>query len=109
MPWWNLGKYWTEVKSDAALNEVIELLDAALTNIPKSQLNLQIELALARDEFLHLAGREREIGPRSVVALTPLTANALSNLLDALPGSPSAQVAGSPDRGHESRIGLRSS
>jgi len=50
-------------------------------------LPIQIELALARDEFFLQAGREREKGPGAITALTPQGTPALSNLLDALPGS----------------------
>lgn len=82
-----LSKYWPEIKSEAVLHEVAELLNATLSKIPKSQLPVQIELALARDEFYALAGREPEKGLWTITALTPLTASALSNLLDALPGS----------------------
>jgi transcription elongation GreA/GreB family factor len=82
-----LSKYWSEIKSDNVLKEVAELLDNTLAKVPKSQLNLQVELALARDEFFLLAGREREVGQRAVIALAPQVAPALSNLLDALPGS----------------------
>ena len=82
-----LSKYWTEIKSESVLNEVAELLDATLSKVPKSQLGLQVELALARDEFFLLAGREREVGQRAVIALAPQASPALSNLLDILPGS----------------------
>jgi len=82
-----VSKYWPELKSESVLNEVAELLDATLGKVPKSQLAMQVELALARDEFLLQAGRERESGPRSIVSLTPPNAPALSTLLDQLPGS----------------------
>ena len=82
-----LSKYWTEIKSDSVLNEIAELLDATLAKIPKSQLPLQVELALARDEFFLQAGRDREAGQRAVIALAPPNAPGLSTLLDALPGS----------------------
>jgi transcription elongation GreA/GreB family factor len=82
-----VSKYWPELKSDSVLNEVSELLDATLGKVPKSQLAMQVELALARDEFLLQAGRERESGPRSIVSLAPPNAPALSTLLDQLPGS----------------------
>src|SRR6202012_6069003 len=52
-------KYWPEIKGDSTLNEVAEILDNTLTKVPKSQLATQVELALARDEFLMMAGRER--------------------------------------------------
>lgn len=83
----SLSKYWSEIKSDAVLNEVAELLDTTLSKIPKSQLAIQVELALARDEFLIQAGREREAGPRAVTVLAPQSTPALSTLLDQLPGS----------------------
>jgi len=82
-----LGKYWPEIKSDPVLGEVAELLEATISKIPKSQLPIQIELALARDEFFVQAGRPVETGPWAVTSLTPQTTPALSNLLDALPGS----------------------
>jgi transcription elongation GreA/GreB family factor len=82
-----LAKYWPEIKSESVLNEIAELLEATLSKIPKSQLPIQIELALARDEFFVQAGRQPETGPCSVTTLTPLGSPALSNLLDALPGS----------------------
>jgi transcription elongation GreA/GreB family factor len=82
-----VSKYWPELKSDTVLNEVAELLDATLGKVPKSQLAMQVELALARDEFLLQAGRERESGARSIVSLAPQNAPALSTLLDQLPGS----------------------
>ncbi|HEV3272391.1 MAG TPA: GreA/GreB family elongation factor [Candidatus Methylacidiphilales bacterium] len=82
-----LGKYWPEIKSEPVLNEIAELLEATLSKIPKSQLPIQIELALARDEFFVQAGRTSETGPWAITALTPLGSPALSNLLDALPGS----------------------
>ena len=82
-----LGKYWHEIKSEPVLNEIAELLDATLSKIPKSQLPIQIELALARDEFFVQAGRPVESGPMAITALTPQASPALSNLLDALPGS----------------------
>jgi len=82
-----VAKYWTEIKSESVLNEIAELLNGTLSKIPKSQLPIQIELALARDEFFIQAGREREKGPGSITALTPQGSPALSNLLDALPGS----------------------
>jgi transcription elongation GreA/GreB family factor len=82
-----LAKYWPEIKSEPVLNEIAELLEATLGKIPKSQLPVQIELALARDEFFVQAGRQPETGPCSITTLTPLGSPALSNLLDALPGS----------------------
>jgi transcription elongation GreA/GreB family factor len=82
-----VSKYWPEIKSEPVLNEVAEILDSTLGKIPKSQLPIQVELALARDEFLIQAGREREIGMRAVTALTPQNPPALSTLLDQLPGS----------------------
>jgi transcription elongation GreA/GreB family factor len=82
-----LGKYWPEIKSEPVLQEIAELLEATLGKIPKSQLPIQIELALARDEFFVQAGRQPETGPCSITTLTPLGSPALSNLLDALPGS----------------------
>jgi transcription elongation GreA/GreB family factor len=83
----NVAKHWSEIKADSVLNEVAELLDATLTKIPKSQLPIQIELALARDEFFTNAGRPVESGQWAVTTLTPQNAPALSTLLDALPGS----------------------
>jgi transcription elongation GreA/GreB family factor len=82
-----VAKYWPEIKGESVLNEVAELLDATLGKVPKSQLALQVELALARDEFLMQAGREREAGPRAVIALAPQAVPALSTLLDQLPSS----------------------
>ena len=82
-----LAKYWPEIKSDSVLQEIAELLDGTLTKIPKSQLPIQIELALARDEFFSLAGRPVETGPMAITTITPLGSPALSILLDALPGS----------------------
>jgi transcription elongation GreA/GreB family factor len=82
-----VGKYWNEIKNESVLNEVAELLDSTLSKVPKSQLPIQVELALARDEFLLQAGRDREAGPRAVTVLAPNNAPALSTLLDQLPGS----------------------
>jgi len=82
-----LAKYWPEIKSEPVLNEIAELLDSTLSKIPKSQLPIQIELALARDEFFSQAGRAAQSGPMAITALTPQGTPALSNLLDALPGS----------------------
>ena len=82
-----VAKYWPEIKSESVLNEIAELLETTLSKIPKSQLPIQIELALARDEFLTQAGRPVEPGQWALVALTPQAAPALSTLLDALPGS----------------------
>lgn len=82
-----VGKYWSEIKSEAVLKEVAELVDATLTKVPKSQLPIQIELALARDDFYIQAGHPGETGPWAVTTLTPQAIPALSNLLDALPGS----------------------
>jgi transcription elongation GreA/GreB family factor len=83
----NVGKYWTEIKSESTLNEVAELIDATLSKVPKSQLPIQIELALARDEFYIASGRTPESGPWALTTLAPQTSPALSTLLDALPGS----------------------
>jgi len=82
-----VAKYWPEIKNEPVLNEIAELLDATLGKIPKSQLPIQIELALARDEFFTQAGRPVETGALAITTLTPLGSPALSNLLDALPGS----------------------
>jgi len=82
-----LAKYWPEIKSEAVLNEIADLLEATLSKVPKSQLPVQIELALARDDFFVQAGRQAETGPWAVTTLTPQATPALSNLLDALPGS----------------------
>jgi transcription elongation GreA/GreB family factor len=82
-----VSKYWAEIKADSVLDEITELLDNTITKIPKSQLSTQIELALARDEFFTMAGRPVESGPWAVTSLTPQGMPALSNLLDALPGS----------------------
>jgi transcription elongation GreA/GreB family factor len=82
-----LAKYWPEIKNEPVLNEIAELLEGTLSKIPKSQLPIQIELALARDEFFVQAGRTAETGPYAITVLTPLGSPALSNLLDALPGS----------------------
>ena len=82
-----VSKYWPEIKSDSVLNEVAEILDTTITKVPKSQLPMQVEIALARDEFFANAGRERETGTWAITTLTPQTAPGLSTLLDALPGS----------------------
>jgi len=82
-----LAKYWPEIKSDSVLNEVAELIEGAITKVPKSQLPMQVELALARDEFFAQAGRAPEPGTWAVTSLAPQTAPALSSLLDSLPGS----------------------
>jgi len=82
-----VAKHWPEIKSDSILNEIAELLDATLSKVPKSQLPIQIELALARDDFFVLAGHQAEVGSQAITSLTPLGSPALSNLLDALPGS----------------------
>ena len=82
-----VAKYWPEIKDEAIFNEISELLNGTLAKIPKSQLPIQIELALARDEFFLLAGHEREAGALAVTTLTPQVAPALSSLLDLLPGS----------------------
>ena len=82
-----LAKYWPEIKNESVLQEIAELLDGTLSKIPKSQLPIQVELALARDEFFVLAGRPVESGPMAITTITPLGSPALSNLLDALPGS----------------------
>src|SRR5277367_4412049 len=82
-----LAKYWSEIKNEPVLNEIAELLEGTLTKIPKSQLPIQIELALARDEFFAQAGRPVESGAMAITTLTPQGTPALSNLLDALPGS----------------------
>jgi transcription elongation GreA/GreB family factor len=83
----NVAKYWNEIKSDSALNEVAELIDTTLSKVPKSQLPIQIELALARDEFYTLSGHAPESGPWAVTSLAPSNSGGLSNLLDQLPGS----------------------
>jgi transcription elongation GreA/GreB family factor len=82
-----VSKYWPEIKGEPVLNEVAELVDSTLAKIPKSQLAIQVELALARDEFLIQAGREREAGQRAVIVLAPQAVPALSTLLDQLPSS----------------------
>jgi len=82
-----VAKYWSEVKSEPVLNEIAELLEGTLSKVPKSQLPIQIELALARDDFFVQAGRTVENGPWAITTLAPLVPPALSNLLDALPGS----------------------
>jgi transcription elongation GreA/GreB family factor len=82
-----LAKYWPEIKNESVLQEIAELLEATLSKIPKSQLPIQIELALARDEFFAQAGRPVETGAMAITSLTPQGTPALSNLLDALPGS----------------------
>jgi transcription elongation factor GreA-like protein len=82
-----LAKYWPEIKSDPVLGEIAELLETTLSKVPKSQLPIQIELALARDEFFVQAGRQPETGAWAITTLTPLGTPALSNLLDNLPGS----------------------
>jgi transcription elongation GreA/GreB family factor len=82
-----VSKHWPEIKSDAVLREIADLLNITLSKIPKSQLPIQIELALARDEFFAQAGREPERGPGAITSLAPVASPALSTLLDALPGS----------------------
>jgi len=82
-----LAKYWPEIKSDAVLSEVADLLQATLSKVPRSQLAMQIELALARDDFFAQADHQQETGSWAITTLTPQSATALSNLLDALPGS----------------------
>jgi transcription elongation GreA/GreB family factor len=82
-----VAKHWPEIKNEPILNEIAELLETTLSKVPKSQLPLQIELALARDDFFVLAGHPAETGSWAVVTLTPQGTPALSNLLDALPGS----------------------
>jgi len=82
-----VSKYWPEIKSETVLQEIAELLEATLVKVPKSQLPTQVELALARDEFFALAGREPQVGQWAVTSLSPQNPPALSVLLDALPGS----------------------
>jgi transcription elongation GreA/GreB family factor len=83
----SVAKYWDEIKSDAAFDEVAEILSSTLSKVPKSQLAIQIELALARDEFFAQHGRPPEPGPWAVTTLAPQTPAGLGTLLDALPGS----------------------
>jgi transcription elongation GreA/GreB family factor len=83
----NVAKYWSEIKNESVLNEVAELIDATISKVPKSQLPIQIELGLARDEFYTLSGRPPEMGLWALTSLAPQTPPALSSLLDALPGS----------------------
>jgi transcription elongation GreA/GreB family factor len=82
-----VSKYWDEIKSDGAFDEVAEILGSTLTKVPKSQLAMQMELALARDEFYALAGRPADSGTWAVTTLSPQTPAGLGTLLDALPGS----------------------
>ena len=82
-----LSKYWPEIKSESVLNEVAELLDTTITKVPKSHLPMQVEIALARDDFFAMAGREVETGTWAITTLAPQAAPALSTLLDNLPGS----------------------
>ncbi len=83
----SVSKYWPEIKADSILNEVAELLDSTITKVPKSQLAMQVELALARDEFFAMAGHAPETGMWAVTSLVPQATPALSTLLDNLPGS----------------------
>ena len=83
----NVAKYWNEIKSESVLNEVAELIDATLSRVPKSQLPIQVELALARDDFYAASGRTPESGTWAITTITPQTAPQLSTLLDNLPGS----------------------
>ncbi len=83
----SVSKYWPEIKADSILNEVAELLDSTITKVPKSQLAMQVELALARDEFFAMAGHAPETGVWAVTSLVPQATPALSTLLDNLPGS----------------------
>ena len=83
----NVAKYWSEIKSESVLNEIAELIDATLSKVPKSQLAIQIELTLARDDFYAASGRAPEAGTWALTSLAPLTPGPLSTLLDNLPGS----------------------
>ena len=83
----SVSKYWPEIKSDAILQEVAELIETTMSKIPKSQLPTQVELALARDEFFVQVERGPQAGQWAVTSLAPQNASALSVLLDALPGS----------------------
>jgi transcription elongation GreA/GreB family factor len=106
-----VAKYWPEIKNESILNEIAELLETTLSKIPKSQLSIQIELALARDEFFSQAGRPVETGPWALTTLTPLATPALSNLLDLLPGSRQPKLlealrVGLPETWHPLFLGL---
>ncbi len=80
-------RHWQEVKNETLAREIVELLNANLAKIPKSQLPIQLELALSRDEFMVEAALEPETGALSVVSLSPQTAVSLSPVLDSLPGA----------------------
>ena len=82
-----VAKYWPEIKNETIIDEIAALLDATLAKVPRSQYAMQVELALARDEFLTMAGRGPDQGSRSIVALVPPNPTSLSVLLDQLPGS----------------------
>jgi len=107
----NVAKYWSEIKNESVLAEVAELIDATLSKVPKSQLPIQIELALARDEFYTLSGRQPEAGTWALTTLTPQTSPALSTLLDNLPGSRQPKLLnalrlGLPESWHPLFLGL---
>ncbi len=80
-------KHWPEIKNEQTGREIVEMLNSNLAKIPKSQLPMQLELALARDEFLVESGQEVESGPLSITALAPQTPATLSPVLDMLPGA----------------------
>lgn len=82
----SVRKFWDELKNDALVDEIVTALNQTIVKIPKTQLASSIELSLARDEFMVDAGRPKEKGPLSVVALTPNTPNALGEILEELPG-----------------------
>jgi transcription elongation GreA/GreB family factor/transcription elongation factor GreA-like protein len=82
----SVRRHWGEIKDDALVDEIAGVLNQAIAKVPKTHIASAIELSLARDEFLVEAGREKEKGLLSVVSQVPTTPEALSNILDDLPG-----------------------
>lgn len=82
----NLRKFWSELKNEALVDEVLGVINQTIAKVPRTQLASAIELAIARDEFLAEAGRPKEQGALAVVTLAPNAAGALGDILEELPG-----------------------
>lgn len=81
----SVRKFWGEIKDESLIDEINGVLNLSISKVPKTQLASAIELAIARDEFLIEAGRAKEQGALSVVALSPGTSDSISEILDDLP------------------------
>lgn len=86
-----LIKHWKDVRDPSVAEEIAKSVNETLSKIPRSQAELALELAMARDEFVELARLPETLKQPAFASLLPSSINAFSDLINKLSTSKQAR------------------